>query len=430
MKRRLSRPLLLVSLTSLLFPTASTWAQTFPEAMDYVMQLQSSIQSNDNPGRLSENMGKADSSNILINSVGLAARIPLLSDQTRLDIAGLIGDARFNGANQLNYQPRHLDTTLHWRAGRLVSGQMQYQYRHKRHESDRIWPESDTITTRRWSSAVGLNVSDGLTLPSVKLYEERTGYGALPNQQLYDRTEKGWEVSARYDSTSGSSASLGWRQSRTELPQRHTLARTDLDDAYRDQEVFAQVYWRYSIKTALLLRTGWLQRRYATFSERNTQLLTLDAQAFWQYSPKTELILGLWQRPFSNDEDPSITYSTFRGVGLTANWEASPKLAFSLKASYETQEDTRLDNSRVSSPLVRFGPRLTWRAHPNLDVILDGYHVRKSGTDSWNRYRQNVVRLGLVIYTGSTNHHDDKGLGNMLGQASCGWNYQEAQLCP
>lgn len=404
----------------------SSLAQVFPQAMDYVMQLQSSVQSNSNPALVTQSNGDPQSSTALVNTLGIAARIPLLSEDTRLDIAGVVGDARFGDQHQLDYQPRQFDATLHWRAGRLFSGKAGYQYHRERYQSDRLWPDSDTVATRRWEGEAGLNVSEDWTLPLFKLFDERTRYGAQPNQQLFDRDERGWEVSARYRAPHGSSFSLGWMQSRTTLPLRHTLARTDLDDAYRDRELFTQVYWQYSVKTSFYARAGWLQRRYQNFSERDTSLLTLDTQAIWQYSPKTELRLGLWQRPYSNDEDPAISHSTRRGVGLTALWRATPKLALKLQAAYENQEDTRFDNQSVRSPILRFGSRLTWKASPNLDVILDGYHMRKRGEDPWNRYTQNVLRVGIVLYTDSGNEQ----VGALLNPAACGWSYQEASLCP
>lgn len=418
------RRLLFVSLT--LAWSAHASAQTFPQGMDYMLQWQSSIQSNSNPGRFSEATGDAPSSNVLVNSLGVAARIPLLSNETRLDIAGLAGQARFKHLPEFDLDPRHLDADFHWRASRLFSGKVGYHHRRKRYESDLLWPDSDTVSTRRWDTELGMNISDELTLPLVRLFDEHTRYGKLPTQQLFNRNEKGWELAARYQSLTGSSLSVGMVQSRSTLPLRHTLARTDLDDAYRDSEVYTQVYWQYSVKTSFLARVGRLQRKYDNFSQRDTKLLTLDTQAIWRYSPKTELRLGLWQRPFNNDEDPNIIYSTLRGVGINAKWDATPKLALSLRASYEDQEDTRLDAQKVTSPRMQLGTRLSWQASPNLNVILDGFHSRKSGDQPWNRYRQNIVRLGIVLYTDSGNSQ----IGALLNPAECRWTYVEADLCP
>lgn len=61
-------------------------AQVFPEAMDYVVQMQNSVQSNSNPGRASQIHDPVDGSMVTVNSIGMALRIPVLSDDTRLDI--------------------------------------------------------------------------------------------------------------------------------------------------------------------------------------------------------------------------------------------------------------------------------------------------------------------------------------------------------
>ena len=396
------------------------------DGIDYILRMETSYQSNSNPGLASEVHDNVESSNVMVNSIGMALRIPLLSDDTRLDIAGVGGDARYSGQHQFNHQPRRLDTKFHWRATDLFDGNLGYESERRRYESDRIWPDSDTVDTRRLSARLGVNLSDSLTLPIVNVFEEKSGYQSEQNRQLFDSTEKGWEVAGKYQSLTGSSVAIGLVNSETHYPLRHQLNRSDLDDAYSDRELFAETYWQYSVKTGLYTRLGWLSREYETISGRDTNLLHLDTQAIWQYSPKTELRLGLWQRPFNNDEDPNITYSSLRGFGLSAGWQPSPKLALSLYGSYELQDDTQTSGEKVNSTRTRLGPRLAWKAHPNISVIVDGYQTRKSGDIPSNNYKQAVVRLGVVVQTDSGNIE----LAELLNPRQCRWSHVETSLCP
>lgn len=402
------------------------FAQTFPEAMDYVMQMQNSIQSNSNPGRASDIHNNIKKSNVLVNTVGIAARIPILSDDTRLEIAGVTGNAQYSGQHQFDHQPKYFDASFHWRAGELLDGKVGYEHESRRYESDQIWPNSDTVTTRRLSAEVGVNLSEGLTLPIIKIFNEKARYGTTQNQLLFDYAEKGWEIAAKYESVTGSSVAVGVQHSQSTYPLRNQLNRPNLDNAFRDREVFTEVYWQYSVKTALYARLGLLNRNYENFSVRNTRLLHLDTQAIWQYSPKTEFRLGLWQRPYNNDEDPNITYSTLRGIGLTARWQATPKLGVALSGAYERQQDTRLGDGQANSTRLRLGPRLVWKANRNVSVILDGYHARKRGDLPSNNYRQNVVRLGVMLQTDNGN----EGLAQRLNPTRCGWTHIETALCP
>lgn len=401
-------------------------AQVFPEAMDYVVQMQNSVQSNSNPGRASQIHDPVDGSMVTVNSIGMALRIPVLSDDTRLDIAGVGGDAQYSGQHQFDHQPRKLNARFHWRATDLFDGKMGYDFDRRRYESDQIWPDSDTVDSRTLSARMGMNISEDLTLPIVRVFSEQSNYHSPQNRRLFDATERGWELAARYQSVTGSSLAVGLTESETRYPLRRLLNRPGLDDTHNDREVFTEAYWQYSVKTGVYARLGWLNRQYDTFDQRNTDLMHMDTQAIWQYSPKTELRLGVWQRPFNNDEDPNITYSALRGLGLTAGWQPSPKLAFSVFGSFERQQDTRLSGDVSNSTRMRFGPRLAWKAHPNVSVVIDGYQARKRGDIPSNNYKQAVVRLGLVLQTDSGNIE----LADLLNPKECRWSHLETALCP
>lgn len=408
-------------------PAATAQAQIlFPKAIDYAIRAQTSVQSNSNPSRVSAGRGSAQSSTAVVHTVGAALRIPILSEETRLDVSGVIGDARYQETPALNHHPEKLDTTFHWRAGRLFSGQTGYHYQKRRYESDRVWPGSDTVATRRLESEVALHASDSLTLPTVKIFKEETRYDTQVNQQLFDRNMQGWEVSARYQSPSGSSVRAGMEHSTTRYPQRAQTGRTNLDDEYRDQELFTDIFWLYSPKTSFYARTGWLDRRYQNLSIRNTRFFTLNTRVSWQYSAKTTLHLGLWQTPYNNDEDPDVVYATLRGTSLTADWRPTPKLTVGLQTSYQQQRDHHTAGDDRDSTRLHYGSRLSWRLNRNVNVILDGFRVQQRSDDPWNRYQQNIVRLGLNLSTDSGNPQ----VAPLLRPVECNWTYVETELCP
>lgn len=398
----------------------------FPKALDYSLRAQSSIQSNSNPAKLASNGPQAGSGTTLVNTIGLAARIPLLSDDTRLDIAGVAGDARFADQPRLNYQPRMLNAALHWRAGRLLAGRVGYQYRRTRYDANRIWPDSDTVDDRSLDAEIGLRVSEDLTLPVLRVYEQKARYETTSNRTLFDRNTRGWEISARYQRTTGSTAAAGFRQAETHYPLRYQLARSGLDDAYQDRELFAETNWQYSVKTGLYARVGLLQRDYVHYPERDTRLLTLDAQVTWQYSPKTDLRLSTWQHPYSDDQDPDILYSIRRGIGLSARWRPTVKTSLSLLADYERQNDKSLTGTDILNHRTQYGSRLIWQVHPNVSLNLEGFRVNLDSDVPWNRYQQNVVRFGINLTTGSGNPQVER----MFSPAECRWTYVESDLCP
>jgi hypothetical protein len=196
----------------------AAFAQGFPHAMDYVMQLQNSMQSNSNPGRASEIHSNVERSTIAVNTVGMALRIPILSQDTRLDIAGITDKANYSGLPQFDHNPAFLNADFHWKAGNLFNGKVDYEYERRRYESDQIWPDSDIVSTRRLSAETQLNISNDLAVPIAKLYQEKADYASTLNSQLFDYSEKGWEIAARYQSVTGSSAAVGVKRSRAAWP--------------------------------------------------------------------------------------------------------------------------------------------------------------------------------------------------------------------
>lgn len=406
-----------------LLPCAAQSAS--PGAVDYAVRLQSSLQSDSNPSLASDGTQGIRRSSLWVNTAGAAARIPLLSDDTRLDIAGTAGVARFGQQSQLDYQPRRFDSTLHWRAGRLFVGQIGYQYEHERYASDRIFPAGDTVTTRGLDGVLGMRVSEALTLPQIRVFQQRTRYGAVENQRIFDQNDRGFELTAEYRSPTGSSLSGGLQQTSSTFPLRGGPDTAGLADKYIDREWFVRSTWRYSVKTALSGRLGWLNRSYPDGTQSDVHLLTADLSADWQMSPKTQVRLGVWQHPYINDNQPAALYSTLRGGGVAINWQMSPKTALGLQGSYETLRDRIAGQADQLSTRTQYGMRFTWQAWKGGALVLDGYRSQERGDESWNRYRQNVVRVGIVVYLDSGN----AAVREMLVPRKCQWSYVEDSLC-
>lgn len=405
--------------------SAPAKAQWFPHAIDYAAQWQSSFQYNSNPGRVSDARPPHSSSNILTNTAGLAARIPVLSKDTYLDVVGVGGTARYKRQTQLNHKPHYLDTTFHWRAGRLFAGRLGHFQQNKRYDSDWLWPLADTVKTRRTWAEMQFRPSESLSLPLIRAFHEKTNYGLIENQQLFRRTTKGWLLAGHYQSVTGSSLRLGLETSRSRFPLRHLVGRSDLDDEYTDREVFTEVFWNYSVKTSFYGHFGWLRRKYHRISERDTRLPVINTNVLWHHSPKTSVRLGLWNRPYSNDEDPNIIYTKVRGGGFTINWKITSKTEFRLRGLYEKQHDVTLSGRQVPARRMQIGPRLSWQASPNLKVFLESYHDRKRGSSASNHYSQNVVRVGIILYTDSGN----ADVNALFSPDECRWMYLETELC-
>lgn len=403
-------------------------AAGLPGPIDHVLQLRSSGQYQSNPARLPDSSDERRGAAVLVNSIGAALRIPLLSDDTRLDIDGNLADVRYSNNRQLDHQPVDLDAALHWRAGRLFAGRFDYGYEDQLNTYlSRTWPERDTVSRRRLSGEAGLRVTESLTLPVLSLFGNDTRYERAVNAELYDRDESGWQVSARYAGTERSYAQVGLRETQVEYPERGPALVPLIDDGYRDREYFVQAQWHYSPKTLLIGRVGYLQRDYDHLSERDTSLLTFDANAIWDYSPKTRFDLQMWRRPYAYDDNPAVIYSTQTGASLGARWQATAKVAFGMAFERILQKNTAITGDAGDDlHIARYGARLEWQPDDRLRWVLDFYRDRQRGASSFDSYSQNFVRLGVEYTYGSKGSAD---VAELLRPGECEWRRPEFSLC-
>lgn len=418
--------LALALLAALAAVPAQAQSPTFPEGMEHVFRLRSMPQYHSNPARLPDNDTRRQGSQVLINTIGGAVRMPLLSERTRLELAGNIGDARYDGNRQLDHQPKQFSAALPWRAGKLFAGRFSYGYSDRLYEYlNRTWPDRDMQAQQRWQSQLGLRVTEDLTLPLLSVYQGRSRYETDLNRTLYNRDETGWEASAYYSGMDRSFVNAGFRQSRVNYIDRTDFWRAQIDDAYQDNEIFIDSHWDLTIKTSVETRFGYLRRSYENLGERDTSLITIDTRASYQYSPKTRFEVYGWRRPYSNDDSPDTIYSTQTGLRMTMRWQASDRSAAWLSVAREVQADTRFSGVDSRSTVWRYGTRLEWKATDNVRMVLDGYRTREVGADAGNSFSQNIVRLGVEFSTSRGSSQPER----MLFTSECDWRYVEYLLC-
>ncbi len=371
----------------------------FPEGIEYSIQGERSFQRISNPYRLPDTAGSQRHSDMAVaNEVRAAVIVPLASERTRLLASAAFGDVEYQDQSKLDYQPHYLRTILQWRASDLFEGSVS--------ASDRVrlnrylatsWPDRDLVKQKEFGADVGLRVTESLTVPmfSVSRLTSRNEFAA--NQALYNRNDTRFRVAGRYAGTDKSYFMAGLTTVRSNYPDRTPLQVQELDQRYTDREYFVNGAWHYSAKTAFEGYVGWRQRSYAFLGTRDVNFITADLRALWDYSAKTSFRAHLWHRPYGNEEDPSILYSTLTGGRLTVRWQASEKSWLSLNVVRERQKNTNISVSKVSETIAwRVGPRIEWQVHPNILLTLDGWRERVSGEGAPS-YGASVIRVGMTL---------------------------------
>ncbi|MBZ0073813.1 porin family protein [Bordetella hinzii] len=404
-------------------------AMAAPGPAEYAVQLGSSFQYQSNPARLPESMADdIRGAGVMVNSAGLGLRLPLLSDDTRLEAGGTLGDARYTSNRQLDHQPGNMLSALHWRAGRLLAGRFDYGYQKQLNPNlSRTWPDRDMQARDNKGAEIGLRVSERLTLPVFSVFRNGTRYDQDINKTLYDRKEDGWQLAARYTGFGRSDAQVGLRRSNVDYYGRTPDLVATIDDRYTDDEVFAAARWDYSPKTVLQARVGLLKRRYEHLGDRDTNLFTFQGRATWDYSPKTRFDLQFWRRPYAYDDDPTVLYSVQTGGLASVTWRPTVKTALQLGAELTRQRNTAFTGGDGQVLQIRrYGARLQWQQQDNLRWILDVYRDQQTGGSPGDDYKQNFVRIGLEYTFGSRGKED---LRRLMQPSDCQWRRPELAMC-
>lgn len=389
-------------LTALACASASpAGAAEFFEGIDYVLKAESSLQRLSNPFRLTDaQRGIYGPDTVRLNEVSGAVVIPVLSDRTRFVASGSVGNAEYDRHPQLSHQPKRLDAAFQWRAGQLFQGAfgIGQEQRLNRFLSLSA-PDRDLVNTRNLFADVGLRVTESWTFPQLSMSRNTLRYEFPLNATLYNRDETRVQVAARYSGWGATYLQGGFMQSRVDYIARTPGLIAQVDNRYADREAFVDAQWVYSAKTMLSSRIGYRQRSYDTLSERNTSLITVDAKAAWQYSPKTRFDVAVWHRPYANEEDPGILYSTLTGARASIRTQTTEKTWLSFNVVRENQKNTRLAAvNDGSSTAVRFGPRVEWAATKSIKLTLDGWRDNVVGRN-YPSSTSTVVRVGVTVMT-------------------------------
>ncbi|WP_233235850.1 hypothetical protein [Bordetella sp. LUAb4] len=399
-----------------------------PGPAEWAVQLGNSYQYQNNPARLPDSSSDIHGAGIWVKSLGLGLRMPLLSDDTRLDIGGTLGDARYTDNKQLDHQPRNLLSTLYWRATPLLAGRFDYGYQNQLASNLGLtWPDRDMQARDNKSAEIGLRITDRLTLPVVSAFHNGTRYDQPSNQTLYNRTDTGWQLSGRYAGYGRSFAQMGLRHTNVDYYDRTAALVSTIDNRYTDNEAFLGARWDYSPKTLLQGRIGLLKRDYDNLTDRDTRLFTFEGRATWDYSPKTRLDLHVWRRPYAYDDDPTVLYSVQTGGLAALTWRPTVKTALSLGVEHSQQRNTAFTGSDDETLQIwRLGARVQWQHTDNLRWMMDVYHDRQRGNSSQDSYNQNFVRVGLEYTFGSRQKED---LRKMMQPTDCLWRRPDLALC-
>jgi len=159
----------------------------------------------------------------------------------------------------------------------------------------------------------------------------------VKNEQLFlaqqNFRNRAVEGGLKFAFPSGSVASAVVRSARGEYTQlAQPVAASLFDNRFEQRDFEGRLFWAYSGKSSMDFRATYIDRKHATFAQRDFSGLTGNATVTWGVTGKTRVV-GSVSRELASFVSTSSSYTRLDRLSLGPVWEVTAKLV--ARARYE-----------------------------------------------------------------------------------------------
>lgn len=159
----------------------------------------------------------------------------------------------------------------------------------------------------------------------------------VKNEQLFlaqqNFRNRAVEGGLKFAFPSGSYASAVVRSARGEYTQlAQPVAASLFDNRFEQRDFEGRLFWAYSGKSSMDFRAAYIDRKHATFAQRDFSGLTGNATVTWGVTGKTRVV-GSVSRDLTTFVQASSSYTRLDRLSLGPVWEVTAKLV--ARARYE-----------------------------------------------------------------------------------------------
>lgn len=298
----------------------------------------------------------------------------ILSGQAKLS------KVTFGNYERLNYDGKDMLAALEWHVGNHVEGHAGASY------AQSLTPFTDAQSNERNLRVQRRQYVDGAWRfhPSWRV---RSGFTRdeydyeLAAQRFNERTEDAVEVGVDYLASSGSRVGLQVRRVSGDYPNKRTFGSLAIDEGYDQNELKASVYWRFSGVTQLQLLGGWVERKHAFFTGRNSKGTNGRVIVNWAPLGKVRFTGTGW-REFGVVESSLVSSSLNKGVSLASVWDVSAKVRADAQIRREQRDfssSSGVELAGASDTTRSASVGLTYSPKPALQLGLGLTHDVRSG---------------------------------------------------
>ena len=371
---------------------------------EVVLQFESALRHESNPFRFVDGANglatlKTDSTSdsVFSNDLRFSVAHPLDSPDTRLVLGGLVGQRNYRQFTHLNHTEYAYRGGLEWRWSTLWKGEV------IRAQEQKLYDYQDgSITDREIthkttdSVGVALRVTPSLDIPLL-LKAQRLSYDTATNLP-FESEERSADLGIAFRSETGSNFRSGVKTNDVKFLQRTPVLIATADSRYRDDELYLEADWQYSVLTRFGARVARLERTYDALKNLNLSTTTSEASVVHEYSPKTRFTLNFWNRP-SGSSDPATLYTTVTGGQAAVRWQTTEKTRLSVQYGSE-MEKYKTTTAWVGQPdpelkRTRLGASLVYAVTRDIAFYVEGFNDDLNRGSVGSGISQRTLRTGL-----------------------------------
>lgn len=287
----------------------------------------------------------------------------------------------FDHFDQLNYNGKDYLADLEWHIANHLEGHVGASY------AQTLTPFNDLRTTDRNLRVVQREYANGAWRfhPSWRVRggftRERYSYDAIA-QRYANRREDATELGVDYLASSDSRVGLQLRHLKGSYPNRSDAIFANIEQGYEQDEIKANIYWRFSGVTQIQLLGGWVKRKNEVFSGRDASGANGRLIVYWAPLGKVRFTGSLWHE-FAAVENSLISSSLNNGASLAAAWDISAKVRMDAQVRREKRDFSAAsglilpgdvsDTTRTASLGVTYSPK------PNIQLGINAFRDARSG---------------------------------------------------
>lgn len=338
-------------------------------------------------------LGRSQKSDI-IYTTNAGIRIDKPYSLQRFVVEAMVVDNRFKTYDFLDYTAFNYSAAWHWNLTPRITGVLLAEQKQEmnsfaefREAEKNVQTSNVRLFTVDGDLGGGFHAIGGLL--DVRARNSKT-FDAVGDYQ-----QDGFEVGGKYVASSQNWISLLQRETDGEYRGRELDPVAQLDSGFDQSETEANMFWRFTGKSSIDAKLGYLKREHDNFDDRDYSGMVGRLLYRWDITDKTQLNVSVSRNLYSYQEAEN-SYYIAETFSISPVWEYSPKTTLRARYDYSERE---YRGAIVSIPELRddrlqmFLLAADWKATRN--IIVTGALQRDKRSSNFEDFDYNATSASI-----------------------------------